>query len=170
MRRKPPEQRSRSRPTRDLVTVREAPSEAPPPPPGMLKKSRERWFHFWSSPLASAINMTADREALERLWWLYDQRTRMERAAARKPFVLGSTGQTVLSPAYSAITRFDAEITKLEDRFGKSLKARRDLGVILGDGADAPSDIEELTDALADDDVDAAPDPRRFAVLDGRAG
>ncbi|MGW7410482.1 hypothetical protein ACWGI9_43625 [Streptomyces sp. NPDC054833] len=45
--------------------------EAPSPPSGLLKATRERWEAYWSSPVAKLADPVGDLPALERLFRLY---------------------------------------------------------------------------------------------------
>ena len=61
--------------------------------------------------------------------------------------VVGSQGQAVLNPLYSAMLKIDAEIRQLEDRLGMNPKSRISLGIQLGQMkktlADLNADLEE---------------------------
>ena len=148
-----------------LVPIDGRRSAAPPPPRGLLVASRASWATFWSSPLARIVVPSTDTMAVERLWSLYDERTRMYRAIRRERLVRGSKGQPRANPLYAQMASLDAEIGRLEDRFGLSPRARLQLGVILGDAARSLADLNaELED---DEDLDALLDGE---PLDGRAG
>ena len=61
--------------------------------------------------------------------------------------VVGSQGQVVLNPLYSAMLKLDAEIRQLEDRIGMNPKSRVSLGIQIGGLkktlADLNADLEE---------------------------
>lgn len=137
--------------------------EAPLPPPGLLKVTRDAWDAFWTSPLVQVIVPATDLPALSRLWSLYDERARMYRTIAKARMVLGSKGQPRANPLYGQMSSLDSSIVQLEDRFGLSPRSRLQLGVILGDAARSLSDLNADLDAEDEDDL---PDPR-LIVVDG---
>ena len=139
--------------------------EAPPPPEGMLKASREQWAAFWKSPAAQIVEIGTDLPALERLFSLYDERRRAQREYQRARMVKGSKDQLVRNPLSRVIADCDAAIRVLEDRFGLTPKARLQLGIAPGGG---PGSIDELNRRLnqGDDesDGDRDEDPRLAAI------
>src|SRR3546814_14145341 len=79
---KDPEKRQRRNGAKDLAVVSEAAAsvpEVPSPPAGVLKRTRERWAEYWSSPVAKLADPVSDLPALERLFALYDD---LERSTA----------------------------------------------------------------------------------------
>ena len=55
--------------------------------------------------------------------------------------VIGSQGQAVINPLYSALLKVDAEIRQLEDRIGMSPKSRISLGISIGQAKKSLADL-----------------------------
>ena len=112
-----------------------------------LKNTKLWWEDFWNSDLASAIDTKSDQSAVYRLATLIDERERVYKQAKKDRLVVGSQGQVVLNPLYSAMLKIDAEIRQLEDRLGMNPKSRISLGIQLGQMkktlADLNADLEE---------------------------
>ena len=112
-----------------------------------LKNTKLWWEDFWNSDLASAIDTKSDQQAVYRLATLIDERERIFKQAKKDRLVVGSQGQAVLNPLYSAMLKIDAEIRQLEDRLGMNPKSRISLGIQLGQMkktlADLNADLEE---------------------------
>ena len=112
-----------------------------------LKNTKLWWEDFWNSDLATAIDTKSDQQAVYRLATLIDERERIFKQAKRDRLVVGSQGQAVLNPLYSAMLKIDAEIRQLEDRLGMNPKSRISLGIQLGQMkktlADLNADLEE---------------------------
>ncbi len=104
------------------------------------------WLDLWSTSLAQHFQST-DVPALRRLFTL---RSRLEDALAsadETPVVAGSTGQPTLSPWFAEAHRLEAEIERLEDRFGLTPQARLRLGVTLEEGLSLAARNRELLEA-----------------------
>ena len=112
-----------------------------------LKNTKLWWEDFWNSDLASAIDTKSDQSAVYRLATLIDERERIYKQAKKDRLVVGSQGQVVLNPLYSAMLKLDAEIRQLEDRIGMNPKSRVSLGIQIGQAkrtlADLNADLEE---------------------------
>jgi P27 family predicted phage terminase small subunit len=112
-----------------------------------LKNTKEWWEDFWNSDLATAIDHKSDQSAVYRLATLIDERERVYKQAKKDRLVVGSQGQVVLNPLYSAMLKLDAEIRQLEDRIGMNPKSRVSLGIQIGGLkktlADLNADLEE---------------------------
>ena len=112
-----------------------------------LKITKNWWEDFWNSDLATAIDEKSDQSAIYRLATLIDERERIYKQAKKDRLVVGSQGQVVLNPLYSAMLKLDAEIRQLEDRMGMNAKARVSLGISIGQAkktlADLNADLEE---------------------------
>ena len=112
-----------------------------------LKNTKLWWEDFWNSDLATAIDTKSDQQAVYRLATLIDERERIFKQAKKDRLVVGSQGQAVLNPLYSAMLKIDAEIRQIEDRLGMNPKSRISLGIQLGQMkktlADLNADLEE---------------------------
>ena len=112
-----------------------------------LKITKIWWEDFWNSDLATAIDHKSDQSAVYRLATLIDERERVYKQAKKDRLVVGSQGQVVLNPLYSAMLKLDAEIRQLEDRIGMNPKSRVSLGIQIGGLkktlADFNADLEE---------------------------
>ena len=112
-----------------------------------IKNTKLWWEDFWNSDLASAIDTKSDQSAVYRLATLIDERERVYKQAKKDRLVVGSQGQVVLNPLYSAMLKLDAEIRQLEDRIGMNPKSRVSLGIQIGQAkrtlADLNADLEE---------------------------
>lgn len=164
---KSPERRQ-GRGTADLVVLPGGVAvDVPPAPARLLKVTRDAWDSFWADPLLAPLVRPSDRVALVRLFRLYDERERAERAYTRERATEGSTGQMVVNPFARQVASIDTRIDKLEPRFGITPKARLDLGVAMGA---AHKSLEEMNRAFEDDDEDEGDevDPR-LAAIESRA-
>ena len=111
-----------------------------------LKNTKIWWNNFWESDLATAIDIKSDLPVLERLASLMDERERIFKQAKKDRLVVGSQGQAVLNPLYSALLKIDAEIRNLEDRIGLNPKARVSLGIQIGQAKKTLSDLNSELD------------------------
>lgn len=150
---------------RGLARVPDVP--APPKPGGkaLLAVTVQAWEAFWSSPALAGLVQPADLAALHRLFVLYDDRERMERAYRAQPFTAGSTGQMVVNPAAREIASMDPRISQLEDRFGLTPMARLKLGLTFGEAQRSLDAINREFDADDDEAEDEEEDPR-LRVID----
>ena len=130
----------------------------PKAPAGLLKATSSQWDEFWQSDV-SQLMTSADIPALERLYSLYDERTRCLAATRKERMVMGSQGQPVLNPLYKHMATLDSEIRAMEDRFGLTPMARLKLGVTFGAAKKSLDDLNAETAGL-DDDFDDEDDPR----------
>lgn len=120
----------------------------------LLARTVKAWEMFWTSEISGLV-VDADREALDRLFCLYDTRERMQRTFLEKPFTTGSTGQTVVHPAAKEVAALDERILRLEDRFGITPSARLKLGIVLGAAARSLEEMNRDFDTYEEeDDVD----------------
>ena len=106
-----------------------------------LKITKLWWEDFWNSDLASAVDTKSDQSAVYRLATLIDERERVYKQAKKERLVVGSQGQVVLNPLYSAMLKLDAEIRQLEDRIGMNPNARVSLGISIGQAKKSLSDL-----------------------------
>ena len=111
-----------------------------------LKNTKIWWNNFWESDLATAIDIKSDLPVLERLASLMDERERIFKQAKKDRLVVGSQGQVVLNPLYSALLKIDAEIRNLEDRIGLNPKARVSLGIQIGQAKKTLADLNTELD------------------------
>lgn len=147
---KKPAERRQRRNTADVgkvsaLPVRVAAGIMPPADLSWPDELQQAWSEFWSSPLAGpAILKPTDVPALRRL---FDLRARLVHADEQfdlEPLVVGSTGQSVMSPWAAERHRLLAAIEKLEDRFGFSPMARLRLGVTFEEGVSLAGRNAEL--------------------------
>ncbi len=117
--------------------------QAPAPPSGLLKATREQWRVYWGSPLAAACERGTDLPGLIRLFTLYDERERAYRGYRKARVVSGASGQPVLNPLGRIMLQLDGEIRQLEDRFGLSQRARLQLGITMGTLRPQSDDVDE---------------------------
>jgi P27 family predicted phage terminase small subunit len=132
-------------------------TRAPSVPPGLLKKTKERWAAFWKSDYVRTVR-DEHLPALERLFVLYDESERAMRAVKRKRMVKGSQGQPVQNPLLKYVESCNKEIRALEDRFGLTPGAMQRLG----GAAEFGQSLDEMNRELAED-VDE--DPRRLKAV-----
>ena len=131
--------------TRNLELVRDDVESGPipPAPPGLLKKSRERWEAFWRSKLAGYVDVGSDLHRLERWIADVDEFDRLREAYGKKPTVEGSKGQPRLNPLASRLSTLERQIRDAEDQFGMTPAARLRLGINFN-GAGGPITADDL--------------------------
>jgi hypothetical protein len=121
---KPVERRQRGARTKDVGQVialapAQQAAQYPLPDDGWLPEVAEAWHEFMSSPLAGPkVFKSTDLPALRRLFRYRDRLLHASLQFEEQPTTTGSMGQDVLSPWAAEIHRIEAEIQKLEDRFG----------------------------------------------------
>ena len=143
---KPVEQREhRIKPT--LVDIESYKKREIPKLTGRFLKNTKIWWNdFWQSDLSSAIDVKSDLPVVLRLASLMDERERIFKQAKKDRLVVGSQGQVVLNPLYSALLKIDAEIRNLEDRIGLNPKARVSLGISIGQAKKTLADLNTELD------------------------
>ncbi len=125
--------------------------EVPPPQKSWLKATKDWWVAFWESEFVTASHDAVDLPAVRRLASLMDLRERAYRTVQKDPWVTGSMGQVVEHPAAKAMSRYDAEIRQLEDRFGLHPRSRQSMGVQL---LQATKTLEDMNQAWQEDHRD----------------
>lgn len=123
------------------------PDQPPAVPDGLDYELADDWTEFWRSPLARGV-ATTDMPALRRLYRLRSLQVELFQTAELNNFVsIGSTGQEVAHPAMKAANDLEPKITALEDRFGLSPKARQNMGIRMGQLADAAAKVAKAAQA-----------------------
>jgi hypothetical protein len=133
----------------------------PEPPEELEGELLEEWHRYWGSEIAQLVDAAADRRGITRLFLLYEERDRLYEEASDENLVKGSTGQWVLNPLFKRVEAIDKEIRLLEDRYGKSPKARLQLG---GSFADTMKSLHELNQATRKAAKKRKKDPRLRAI------
>jgi P27 family predicted phage terminase small subunit len=140
--------RRQGRGTSDVGIVPVAAGSHPVPAADAVWREQtvERWVQFWSSPLASQVEVS-DEGAFRRLFWIYDELDRLLQAIEETGRVVeGSQGQPRPNPLYKQVESFQAEARQMEDRFGLSPLSRLRLGITF---ADAQASLDGLNSRLA---------------------
>lgn len=133
---KKPADRRHNRHTSDLAPVVVMPGTANHLPVASVDwadEVQQAWGELASSPLAQHYRPT-DLPSLRRLFDLRDRLISAQRKFDEDPVVAGSMGQQVMSPWAVEVHRLEAEIQKLEDRFGLTPLSRLRLGVTYEEG------------------------------------
>ena len=156
---KDPTRRQRRNKPKPPAIVRVGGGEVPDPPAGLLAPTRKAWTEFWSTQLATHMQVT-DLPALRRLFMHYDELDRIEaalkprkraplkrradetyndfeaRKAARRReqqasdlLVHEPKGGHRLNPLLRYRLDVEATVNALEDRFGLSLASRQKIGL-----------------------------------------
>lgn len=184
--RKPPDERQRTNtPDAGPIEAPPEPTTIPPPRREWMARTKADWRQFWTSPARQIVVSTLDHDVVTRLFGLRDEHERAYQAlrapqrdkdgkairGSSSRLVIGSTGQTRPNGLYAVMARLESEIRQLEMLFGKSPKARLNLGMVIGDGAPTESDEDE-TDEPANGSGTVPPDPGLYLVapVDGSAG
>lgn len=113
---------------KDLQVVPDLAPDLGPPQESWLRATQDAWEAFKRSDVSSVVDLDADRDALVRLFDLYDERRRLT-MGMEGPLVEGYKGQPVLNPLLRRIAEVDRQILVLEDRFGRTPRARLALGI-----------------------------------------
>lgn len=123
------------------------PNQPPTHPDGFDGELIEDWQEFWRSPLATNV-ATTDMPAIKRLYRLRGLQIELFQKAEQDGFVaIGSTGQEIAHPCMKAAQDLEPKITALEDRFGLSPKARQNMGIRMGQLADAAAKVAKAAQA-----------------------
>lgn len=117
----------------------------PRPPAGLLPASKRRWRTFWGSPVAKAVDWSADAHRIERWIQAVDEYERVREVFVKARLVKGSMGQPTLNPLAGYLSTLLAEISKAEAELGLTPMARLRLGLAMGQ---ARLTAEELNRAL----------------------
>ena len=130
--------------------------EIPPPPKGLLKRSREAWAALFSSPVAQAIDLESDMPAILRLFEYRDQWLRTTRALNETGLVTqGSMRQLRLSPLAERQMKLERAIADLEAQLGLTPLARLRLGLLYGRSALTAQELNRITREQAEAEVSA---------------
>ena len=106
------------------------------------------WKDFWGSPVALLVSDASDFAVVVRLVSLVELRETAFRSVRENPLIIGSKDQYVENPLAKAMSRYDAEIRALEDRFGLSPRSRLALNISLGA---AKRSLDELVGGVSDE-------------------
>jgi hypothetical protein len=143
--RKPSERRQRPAP-RELALATTSVVAVPAGMSSWRAEIMAAWSDLWTSPLGSHFKPT-DVPSLRRLFILRSRLVDALERADAEPEMTGSTGQTVLSPWFAEAHRLEAEIERLEDRFGLTPLSRVRLGVQLEQGVSLAAQNAALMEA-----------------------
>ena len=143
---KPAERRQRTT-TADLAVAKGSIIAAPAGMTGWRPEIATAWSELWSSPVAAYFKPT-DVPSLRRLFMLRSRLVEALELADADPVVRGSTGQPILSPWFAEVHRLEAEIERLEDRFGLTPQARLRLGIQIEEGLSLAARNRELMEAF----------------------
>lgn len=142
---------------RQLATVTaitgDAELEPPAPTPGWLKATKASWAELWDADVAKSYGRH-HMPALYRLFQYRDMYLRASQVYKKSPFVEGSQGQPVMSPAFKTMTQLEASITALEDRLGLTPKAQANLGIAIGQHMLTAADLNRLAETAGGGDHD----------------
>lgn len=114
----------------------------PKPPAGLLKTSRDRWFEFWASHAASAVDLESDMPTLVRWIQAADEYDRSAKVVRSSRLVRGSTGQPVLNPLVAYLVHLEGVMARAEAQFGMTPAAR--LRLRLEPDAEAEDTVDQL--------------------------
>jgi hypothetical protein len=96
----------------------EPPGDAPKPPTGLLKCTRDAWYRFWHSRAAAQVDVELHLTALEDWIRHRDEWERSYRVFRKTMLVRGSTGQVRLNPLAQRLQELRGIIEKYEQKFG----------------------------------------------------
>ena len=159
---KAPERRQR-RNHRTLVPFTSKKIEkTPAAPKEFLAATQEAWNRFWKSQVGRVLDVEIDLPAVTRLHSLMDERERAYRAYRRKRMIRGSTGQPVVNPMIRVVHDCDKEIRQMEDRLGKTIRSRAQIGFVMGEAAKSLADLNRMLNGdESENDEGIEDDPRR---------
>lgn len=113
----------------NVLVLADARPPVPVPPAGLLKPSRDRWYGFWASQVARAVDLNSDLPRLVRWIKATDEYDRVAKTVKRARLVKGSMGQPVLNPLVQYLAQLEGQIAKAETEFGMTPMARLRLGI-----------------------------------------
>lgn len=102
--------------------------DVPTPPRKLSKLARTIWDRYWIAG-AGWLSPRTDLEIVTRLCEAYDERAALRKLLVGGLTVTGSTGQTVMHPAISAIRTLEGMITRYENLCGFTPSDRTRLGI-----------------------------------------
>ena len=111
--------------------------DIPNPPSTLCDELKEAWIDYWMSQVARATDRT-DVQGITRLFWyrqqLHEAMEQWGEMSSLEKVVMGSRNEdaTQTHPVFGQITKLEAQIQKLEDKFGLSPLSRARLGIELG--------------------------------------
>ncbi len=115
-----------------VVTADDPGLSVPNPPTGLLAESQTRWLAFWSSRMATVVDVDSDLPGLIRWITAFDEWLRTSKALRKVRIVQGSMGQPVLSPLAAYVAQRATELRDLEAAYGMTPRARLNLGLTVG--------------------------------------
>jgi len=151
----------RSRELQIISGSSELKNEPPKPTRGWLKQTRDRWYTYWDSDVAG-VAQEVDVPAVERLFGMYDQYSRVMKVVKKSLVVRGSTGQIRTNPLAEHALKLETQILRLENELGLTPMARQRLGIAVGEAATSLASINDLLNSSED----TATDPRILELLE----
>ena len=154
--RKPTQQRDPERKKAALEVVPDVTgveAVVPPAPAKWSNATKVEWAEFWTSELATAVQVT-DRPAIQRLFTMRSMQAKAMARWERKPYVEGSQGQPVQNPAFAESMTLERQILALERSFGLTLKAKADLGIAMGQARLTAAELNRMAEEDTDDSDD----------------
>lgn len=130
---------------------------APKAPKGLGKRAKSLWKSYWASPVAAAIEISADGYLVERWIRLVDELETVYPEFQDERVVTGSMGQLTLNPLGKYISDLQGQIARLEAQLGMGPLNRMRLGVAVGESKLTADKLNERLDRRRRDDQDDAP-------------
>lgn len=118
---------------RGLVVVPKTVERVPPVPAGITSHGRKVWRRFWSSKVASAVDLDADMERLHHWIRCVDERAKLWPLLSASPLIQGSHRQLMVNPLMRRVRELTRDIERAEEAFGMTPLSRFRLQLTYAD-------------------------------------
>lgn len=137
---------------------------APKAPKGLGKPGKLIWRRYWSSAVASAIELAADGYLVERYARLVDELETVYPEFQRERLITGSMGQLVMNPLGKYVQELQAQMRTLETQLGIGPLNRMRLGVAIGESTLTADKLNERLDRRRGDEDERTVRPEISAI------
>ncbi|MFN0145957.1 MAG: P27 family phage terminase small subunit [Dehalococcoidia bacterium] len=128
--------------------------KAPAAPSGLHNTARVVWREFWASPVSQAVDIQADRYALQQWIRAIDEAERLNEIAVSQPLIPGSRHtkekpHLILNPLFRRIERLQDDIRRSQEAFGMTPLSRFRLQLTFAEAGNSMADLKARADRPA---------------------